>query len=575
MDLQTPVIKISFPVKPAYVWLVNADNNNKSHTDLLTEFSLDEDIYSVQYRSQLKDSSQYYKCTVYVESTKDDGSPYFSNAGTTIFLLYRNDSYTDESRIMNVPLKTLEPIRHIDGTYDHSKGWERCSQVCTFDIKITSLQVYCIRDLVPSLENESRRVVERALNKPLPRDTPSLKSLPNIKGFIPFARFDFDTPFPVPGGMGNRFMDAQSFMPETWLNLVYVALCICGFNYTKFVFSSTEQKEQTTVALLVVALGSSWTAGYEHEEIDDTSPVWSSLGTNKDCEDFSITFVSLLNSLLNDTIALGDVVMALESCRYRNVRGFKEMALTITKYAKMYTRDACMVSGWINRMHEAVVTDTLEGHAWGAFLDLKRRKYMFVECTCPVLPHTAEGYASEAEAVDKIYGGALVGPLSDLSVDADYYGPATFQPVGRYLCAAIKTTNISTHYLSPKKTTTIGVKIDKFISNDYNLNEVCCTEVGELKYILDVLRFRPVFKDIRDNMESLSRQLWEYTDTNTVTSTSRRLSTAIFLSFKTNWTKRNALASELVSTFPFSFGALVFSKSNAIILFTDKTNNNR
>jgi len=173
----------------------------------------------------------------------------------------------------------------------------------------------------------------------------------NYKGFIRNSQFDFDMPFSMPGAIGIRFMRPVLYPVSMWVQLVYLACCLCGFNETQYKKATQEQQNNAYCALAIIALGSMWTSGYEYEPIDDTSSTWSSLGSYKDCEDFVITFVSLANAILSGRGEFSQQHLQT-NCASRGLpQHMKEIVCGVTAYIQRTFEKPCMLCGWIQTMH--------------------------------------------------------------------------------------------------------------------------------------------------------------------------------------------------------------------------------
>jgi hypothetical protein len=143
------------------------------------------------------------------------------------------------------------------------------------------------------------------------------------------------------------------------------------------------------------------------------------------------------------------------------------------------------------------ITSSYEGHAWGAIYNKEQKKYLYVECTGPVLPHSNNNiHYNETVAVQTIYGGSIMSPLSQLTFKGDVYGPACFQPKERYLCVAVQYTQDAGYAICAKKQKRIGVLSDKFKSGDFTLFPLLAQdECRDSRELLNKLNYTPDFRD--------------------------------------------------------------------------------
>lgn len=498
------------------------------------------------------------------------------NKGTVIVRIRRNTNQEKAAvRTLTVQLHALRPPLRADGTLNTTVPWRRSIQTRGLRATIQSLQLECLYNVTETYQILAMRCIETTLSKAQTLlEAPSIHGCCDFKGFIRNSQFDFDMPFAMPGAWGIRFMAPGVFPVHMWIQLVYMACCLCGYKHDKYKQASAKQQLQIQDALAVVALGCTWMSGYEYERIDDTSPTWSSLGSTKDCEDFVITFVSLANTILQSTgLFAAEALSAFFSTTiHLSYRYMEDIVCLLTTHIQNTFKDPSMVCGWM----QPVYNDTKkEAHAWGAIYNNRTRQHMFVECTGPIVPHmVANPTLEEAQHQQCVlYNNALTAPSSTFSQPGDTYGPATFQPSYRYVAIATQYTADCGYALGPLNTqNTIGLSADAFKEMQYVKTKL---SPGKTKAIQTLRRldYQPCFTD--KQLLARFRQVLEQRQYPTATALQQHTSShiaghnntfvpSLFLpaqKIPTRWQLDTTVQLDVVHPLPYMLGVLLFKKS--------------
>jgi len=454
-----------------YCWASVYDKKLNTHkTYFISKFINNTTQKSAVIEYDLTSTHIICKITAYVASKKSDDTPYFSNHGTILFEI-RPNSENDLpcSRDLRIDFQRMTPSKNKNGEYDSSVAWEFCQTEKTSTIYIQNATLGCVFNICASYAKEAQSIFTdtRGLCQRL-QDAKINGCIENLTGFIRNSEYDFDMPFCMPGAVGIRFMRDGKYGLRTWIQMVYLSCSLCGFKQYQFDGSTPTQKQSTLCALSIIAMGSTWSSGYEYEEIDDTSTTWSSLGSTKDCEDFTITFVSIAEQLLKSPLFNTEAINTYISNNPK-FNFMRKIAINLTDFIRTNFELPSMLCGWIKNMHKS--SDVVfEGHAWGAIFFKPLQEFMYVECTCPVLPHSKNDTINIHLQLDELYGGAITSPMSSLCLNGDSYGPARLQPSERYVSVAVMYTKEMGYFISHKKSKRIGVQSQDFLKNNFNQN---------------------------------------------------------------------------------------------------------
>ena len=454
-----------------YFWVSVHDKSHDTHnTYFISDFKEYKNKKRAEIPYDLTSSHVICKITAYVTAKKPDNTSYFSNHGTVLFEI-RLNSETDLPcyRERYIDFQRMVPNKTKTGEVDSSVAWEFCQSEKTSAVLIQNSTLGCVFNICDSYTKEAKTIFTstRGLCQQL-KDAKIKNCSNNLIGFIRNSEYDFDMPFCMPGAVGIQFMRDGIYGLRTWIQMVYLSCSLCGFKQSLFDVSSPIQKQSTLCALSIIAMGSTWSSGYEYEEIDDTSPTWSSLGSTKDCEDFTITFVSIAEQLLTST-RFSDKAIREYISKNPEFQFLQHIALQMTKFIRTNFEFPCMLCGWIKNMHNDANVE-LEGHAWGGIYFKPLNEFMYVECTSPVLPSAQNDTTSIHSQIYEIYGGAITSPMSSLSFCGDTYGPARFQPLDRYVAVSVMYTKELGYYLSNKGSNRIGIQSPQFLKNNFTKN---------------------------------------------------------------------------------------------------------
>jgi len=119
----------------------------------------------------------------------------------------------------------------------------------------------------------------------------------SLSGMNKFWKIDWEWPFETPGWIGLREISqpvpgCKAALP--WLQ--FHALSCLGKRSPE---ACTEGEWLSVVGIAIGGAG--YLDGYDHEEVDDTTPLWSSHGTGNDCDDFAMAAAAVVNFVLLDT----------------------------------------------------------------------------------------------------------------------------------------------------------------------------------------------------------------------------------------------------------------------------------
>jgi hypothetical protein len=455
---------LAFEHPPAYLW----GCTYSPHATSTFFKSVDTSSPNTNIGISIPTHAHVLKLTAYRQCTTAQGLR-FQTMGTCILQIRRNtQSDANAQRQRKVSLYHLQPPLQAGGEIETTVPWSQCRQVRGTTVTVTSRRLECVFDVMSLYAQWARRCIDATRHRiTMLQSAPLALPCRNFRGFIRNSQFDFDMPFPMPGALGIRAMAPTTFSIPMWIQLVYTACCLCGYDAARFAQSTITQQNNTLDALCVIALGSTWLSGYEYEKIDDTSTTWSSLGSFKDCEDFVITMVSLTTTLLDPTGLFTPVRLAafFKHTRHTIFQHMAPIVVQLTLHLQQNFQSPCMVCGWIRPTPQ-----DYEGHAWGAIFNNRLQQHMFVECTGPILPHVHDTTSATTleDCVDMVYGGALRGPLSKLTVSGDTYGPASFRPTTRYVCIATQYTATSGMFIGPASSVNmIGVEATAFEHMQY------------------------------------------------------------------------------------------------------------
>lgn len=272
------------------------------------------------------------------------------------------------------------------------------------------------KSVVEEYESKSKRVI--SLASKIEQTLDSSTSIPNCNncvGFIRTSQMEYEYPFAMPGATGIRQAACGNYSPDVINGLVEHGMVLCGFDEQMFKKASRKIRRRVIEGLFSVSMGAAgYACGYEHEIVDDTCNVWAAMGGMKDCEDFATACVSLITSIKQTPIDNSQL---------------SPMAYDVVKFIQENVEAAYVTSGWVQINIQDYAksqreSETLEGHAWVTVKLLS--KYMFIECTTPMLPHqTPESY-------HLFYGNIFdLRPAIKCNNDVGY-GPAHMQPLDRY-----------------------------------------------------------------------------------------------------------------------------------------------
>lgn len=180
-----------------------------------------------------------------------------------------------------------------------------------------------------------------------------------VAGVNRFWTIDWEQPFRMPGWAGIRELGVavpgwKAALP--WLEWHAVG----SFGLPSFEAASAEDQK----SLFGVAIGAvGYLTGYEHEDVDDTSSQFCSMGTNNDCDDFSVAAASVITSILKERRA---------SC-------------ALEAWVIQHVREACVVSGmaWPRMARDLLGRKITCGHMW-VEATLTTGETIVVECTAGV-----------------------------------------------------------------------------------------------------------------------------------------------------------------------------------------------
>lgn len=180
-----------------------------------------------------------------------------------------------------------------------------------------------------------------------------------VAGVNRFWTVDWEQPFRMPGWAGIRELNVavpgwKAALP--WLEWHAVG----SFGLPSFGAASPEDQK----SLFGVALGAvGYLTGYEHEDVDDTSSQFCSMGTNNDCDDFSVAAAAVITSILKD----------------------KSASCALEAWVLKHVREVCVVSGmaWPRMARNLLGQKITCGHMW-VEATLHSHETVVVECTSGV-----------------------------------------------------------------------------------------------------------------------------------------------------------------------------------------------
>lgn len=524
-------VTIDDTIKYCWICLYNNDTNTKQ-TLFISSFKPAKSGYKeLVLPIAYTDGNTTCKITAYEATKNQNQKLYFSNVGTVIFSI-RLNTHNDvtPTRTKNIALVCLKPPKNKNGDYDTCVPWDRCNKTSTKSVTIVCLSLCCVFDDSPIYEELAKSIYKQTKHTERMFWNARVSRGPNnFTGFIRNAEFDFDMPFVMPGALGIRYMQDGVYSINMWVQMVYLACCLCGFNNASFESASIKEKNNVLCALSVVALGSTWASGYEYEIIDDTSSTWSSLGSTKDCEDFTITFVSIALQVMkrngNFSLEKLDAFFDIENTVNNNFMFIKPIVKAVTVFIQTNFDNPCMLCGYIETIHPATIAHKMdakyEGHAWGAIFYKPSKSYIFVECTCPVLPHSNDTLTI-SNATQSLYNCAITSPMSQLKLRGDTYGPASFQPSQRYVSVAVMYTKERGYAICPKgKDRVMGVQASNVLSGSFTLSPLATNETKHKMDEFQKIDLMPNFNDtdIQDSMTTVLKE----TGINTVDSSKHEI----------------------------------------------------
>lgn len=449
-------IKVRFPESVVFAWMVIKEPDTDSKTTLLNLKTKKQTCVQCKENTNFK-----FTCFSRLVAAKQHQTQ-FKNEGTILFQC--------KAAKKNATC-VLHCKRPADTGKDPCIAFEYVKFKNTVAITIET-QTSCILNLEPEYKQMAVDIYTR-----------STKREHLFKGagcgFIRNAQFLFDMPFAMPGATGIYYMKPEKYPLQTWVNLVYLSCCLCGLDLDRYQ-KSTQQHQQNTLRILsVIALSAiGYTHHYEIETLDDTSPAWSSLGTRKDCEDFSISFVSLTNTVLQKYTS-SDITTFFRNPENRLFSFLESITMAITNFIQSNFTRPGMLCGYIKAMH--FDQEALEGHAWGELYDTSINQILFVECTDPCAPYIKnKQYADHNKILRSL------NTESDLPGAGIAYGPTTNADTNRYKSIMCRYTQQSGEiFLKHDRAAFTGISALDLYTQSYHVEPLVSLEDARLDKPLD------------------------------------------------------------------------------------------
>jgi len=539
-----------------YCWVARTDRgkNDTVYCPYLYPIQKEDSKKKVQY-IEIPDiyanlNEVHFKITVYgwlseEKSTTEDG--YFMNCGTALFKLYvpskKEDSKSfayDNTVEYNCIYLNTPKIE----TAEWSSGEAEIRTKITVFAKIpyVSTGTYHVyndisRDLIRMYEEHIQRLL-RNNSTLIPhctstntkmygqvKDTKSFKNL-NCIGFIRTSQMEYEWPFATTGGFGIHQISMGKPTFGMINKLVEHACAMCGFHYDNYdKCENTQIKQNVLEAIVTLTVGAAgYVHGYSEETVDDTSTVWSAMGSNKDCEDFATAGAGLVYAIQNYKNDYNED----SDQKIENGSTLNQMTREVITYIQSEVKEARVASGWVDigiaDPTKKVNNKEWQGHVWCIlFLKSENTKNMlFVECTTPLLPHSEE--PNNKRRISELYADVFNLLPNSALPEGLGYGPAGLQPLQRYKeLSFTHSDNNSYAYYYNDETRNVGCCVSDFIeefkidgSNSNSNNKIiemdCWKKIIESKQMdvvqnninkMKQLMYNPDFKHESDIIKSI------------------------------------------------------------------------